>query len=639
MPHLPKRHGFAHFDHVRRTVIDTIHGSQDAPALTNDERDIASSMHSAELELNHAYVLGTGLFIVLVLGYLSRRGFRSSFARLVHALRTPSHYIQINLHHVHYSRLDTSDTITSPIESEGGRSIDLESAVHASEEEPAPPYSPPPAQALDVRERRAKKPLHITVPPVQSTTSQASESGVGNAPRLASEGTQSSATMTGPPSGSMPSPSSNVQAEKGLMSRARSLSNTGVLLASPIASRFDAYFRPYRTIPIQPHQEDGAKTRLSNVSNRSSETLMSTESPCTSPPPQYTITIHSSHQLTLCDAAGRPAPVPDIVLSPVPWLPREHVPQSPPHYLTIPSRKSRSREQRAMREAKKAASKSLPAVPAIQERKRAEKPAKKAKAAVRHVFSSPVDVPVPTRSMSVPPSSKVSTDSKQEPQQQQQPLVRSATYPLQTPKRAMPPLPPPRPVLPLDLEAVYPTDEEITPPATTESRMSSGEQTEVWRWPTWPAAAPMDRRLNRTENQVRREGYAIEKVAFGEKGGLLGPTDHDSGSACSDPDDIPLAQELLLAMKRRKMAIERKVGQVRDPAFDVPRALRKGLFGGLTALAAKARQVIERELDSDEEEEKEVEDLSTMEKMHVRHRNFVAREVEAVNAFVIGDED
>lgn len=184
-------------------------------------------------------------------------------------------------------------------------------------------------------------------------------------------------------------------------------------------------------------------------------------------------------------------------------------------------------------------------------------------------------------------------------------------------------------MLPLDLEAVYPTEEETT--ATTETIMFGGERSQPWRWPTWPNTAPVDRRFSRTENQVRRASYGVEKAVYGEK------TDWKStGDSTSDSDDVPLAQELLMAMKKRKMAIEMKVGHARDsPAFEVPRALRKGLFSGLSTLAAKARMVIERELDSDEE----IEEEPIRVEREVRHRNFVARELDAASTFVIGEED
>ena len=564
-------------------------------------------------------VLGTGLFVVLILGYLSRRQIRSTVSRLAHALSHghTAQFIQTHLHTVHYTRLHDLDTITSPIESERG-SIDLESAAAHANQDPAPPYSPQSAQVSNMRERKSKRSLHITVPVVQTAPSQASGSCIEQDITSSTALAEAEAEATTPLS-SCSAPNSGTAQQT--VSRARSLSNASVALASPIASRLDAYFRPYRYVPIESHQESGNNTCLFNVSNRS-DSLMSTESPCATPPPQYTITIHSSYRLTRCDSTGRPAPVPDIILSPVPWLPRERVPKSPPHYLSIPSRKSRSRRQDVKVKADLGK-----ALPVIQDQKNAEKRQRKPKSTevkVRHVFSSPVALSVPDLAHKTVPTAPTPKVSKPK-----QPLPRSATYPIQ--KRALPPLPPPRPVIPMDLEPVYPVEHT---PVPTESP-SSSEPSDSWLWPTWPNTAPVgDRRLARTENEVRRSSYGVEKVAYVEKGDWKREV-VDNGS---DSDDVPLAQELLLAMKRKTMAIEMNVGRVRQsPALDVPRALRKGLFSGLSALAAKARMVIERELDSDEENEEE--NIEEEERRLVRHRNFVARDLDATGAFVIGEED
>jgi hypothetical protein len=190
----------------------------------------------------------------------------------------------------------------------------------------------------------------------------------------------------------------------------------------------------------------------------------------------------------------------------------------------------------------------------------------------------------------------------------------------------------------MDLEAVYPTylEEDETPVKTDATTMSGGEESDSWLWPNWPSSASIDRRFARTEDETKRDSYGTEKTIYGERGEWTQAVQHTT----SDSEDVPLAQELLKAIRRQKLAFETAPGRHREPpAFDVSQVLRKGLFSGLSAFAAKARMAIERELDSDEEDSIEGEDIMIKEKGEIRHRNFIAREMDAASAFVIGEEE
>jgi len=534
---------------------------------------------------------------------------------------------------MHYSPLYDRDTTTSPIDPEGGNNY-LEAAVHINEE-PAPPYTP---QSSDTGEGRSKKLIHITEPTKKLTAKLCIGPGEEGATLTPPVSEAIFSTIVSPSSNAVSNTAQN-QPENESSSRACSPPNASVLrVANPVASPFDACFRPHRPVPFLPSQADGkipvATSRDSTCRPSASnqlESFLSTGSPCATPPPQYTITIHSSHQLTRCDSAGRLASVPDIILSPVPWLPKEHVPQSPPHYLAIPPRRLRSREQHTGIDFTKAwkvdSSKPLPeAPPPSQDEKEAEKGPKPERGLGIRVGDA-VPSPRPLRGLALAVESEAPTVPVSKVRKAKQ-VPRSATYPL--PKRVLPPLPPPRPVLPIDLEAVYPTKlEEDETPAKTDRIRSGGEWSDVWSWPNWPASAFPHRRLDRTESGCARESYGTEKgVDRVERGDITRAV-----QTAIDSEDVPLAQELLMAIKRRKVAFEREFERRREsPVFGMSQVVRKGFIGGLSAFAAKARVAIERELDSDEEdsmgeEEEAIEDIIDR------------REMEGGGAFVIGEED
>ena len=326
--------------------------------------------------------------------------------------------------------------------------------------------------------------------------------------------------------------------------------------------------------------------------------------------PEYSITIHSSPRSFqyMYDANGRPVAVhvPNIVLSPVPWLPRAEAGAnersrkckyyigegSPPGYLEVPSRKKSRSRKRLEKE------KPLPVMPPVDvdvssrdenAHRREVKPHRQSTSPVVSSYSMTRNTTegatsTMTRCSSLPiPRKPIVVDEA--------PLKRT---------RSAPSMPPPKPILPFDLEAVYPVDE---------SRQ--------------PEPSPVN--LPSPVNFVY--GDKKSPVANGEE----------------EDEDVPLARSLLLAMRKKTEELKR-VEEVKTK--QVSNVIKKQIFGRLSALASRARKVIEQELDSEDEEEKEEDsrwEVAALQEKETRertmHSRFATREREVTEAFVIGDED
>jgi hypothetical protein len=108
-----------------------------------------------------------------------------------------------------------------------------------------------------------------------------------------------------------------------------------------------------------------------------------------------------------------------------------------------------------------------------------------------------------------------------------------------------------------------------------------------------------------------------------------GKRQYDEKDSSSDSDDIPLAQTLVLAMRRKKDRLNSK------PIFPASQVFKKQFLGRLSALATRARSAIEHEFDSSDEEEDTRDDLIRAKAT----RSLVERELRAVGTFIIGDEE
>lgn len=579
----------------------------------------------------HMTVLSAGFFLVLFVGYLFRRQLRSVPSRLAHAISvhgTPLNLIHIHLHTLHYSPLNDHDT-----------TADIESPIHHAdddEDEPAPPYYSAPQEQRS-KERKA---LHITVPPrptfTRSTNAAqfaqiSSSHGVASSSSSITSGNSSPSTpslfsdagSSSAASSPVPSLSTPVSTQQSTLIDANATlttsSKASVLnLASPRASRWDAYPRSYDGYMTGPQNDNPRDIRASVISNRSD--ILTTDSPCATPPPQYTITIHSSTR-SRNNSEDKGPLVPDIILSPVPWLPREYAPPpSPPYYLSVPSRKSKSRGRSSS--TKSGASekeKPLPPSPQQQQQKQQVQKQQTSK------FIS--DVEIKQRHASL-------NDTSAKPKTTLKPALplgfnapkRSATLPMQ--RSIFPPAP--QPVLPIDLEAVYPTSPTKT---NSDSEKSSEEDNTPWLWRSRSPAPSKDRRL---------------KVAGDSKSGIE-KTQYTKEKECSsDSDDnVPLAQGLVLAIRRKKERMQMSSNRPTITTSPVSQVFKKQFFGRLSALAAKARSAIEHEFDSsddDDDEDRHVgsgarEEPIVREKAVLAHHNFIQRELRAVDTFIIGDEE
>ncbi|KAG8815920.1 hypothetical protein FRC17_000537, partial [Serendipita sp. 399] len=428
------------------------------------------------------------------------------------------------------------------------------------------------------------------------------------------------------------------------------------------------------------------------------------------PVPQYSITIYSNPRSLVhtCDVRGQSVEihVPDIVLSPVPWLPssdaypmssadrarqssvhcapmarggQRTVPGcvssglgSPPGYLEVPSRKSRSRRHAEKEKAKERGlvmMRPAPAVPRVAAAAAARERdppseneyrrdhaswSKELEKKQRRMFTTPAasapltfpigesvkPPPVPPKSParttttiitgsasmqrchSLPLAASTSRDAKM---RESGLLLRSRSSP------SISPPPPPQPVLPLDLEPVYPPEH---PSALGESE---------GRGVTSPVS------------------YADEKGHVDEKKGMVA-MDRES-----EEEDMPLSKSLLLAMRKKTeelKGLKAGGGGMRPAAGSnmsnsgeekrlssslVTNMVKMQIFGRLGALSVRAKLAIERELDSDGDEEEDEEEgdgegatrweiADQKEKRvmaNVSHAQFLSRE----NAFVIGDEE
>lgn len=114
-----------------------------------------------------------------------------------------------------------------------------------------------------------------------------------------------------------------------------------------------------------------------------------------------------------------------------------------------------------------------------------------------------------------------------------------------------------------------------------------------------------------------------------------------------DEDELPLAKGLAWAIKRKsemftasptakvsQTASAERVPQLKSPVDKVFRA-RKQLFSRLSVLAAKAKETIEQQFDSSDEEDEEEAAFDGKENSFYLKE----KEVRAVDTFVISDED
>lgn len=613
MPIVPKRHGSHHY---YRQFLRDLSAEQPRDSSPVDHLPLLDT----DVQSHGAFVLSAAFLLVLLVGYTFRRQLRSVPSRLAHAISVhgtssnPLNLIHIHLHTTQYSPLNDHDT-----------TADIESPL---EDEPAPPYySAPHEQRTHAKERKA---LHITVPPRPTFTrpqpqsssshgvalplSSSSATTCGNSspstPSLFSDAGSSSAASSPVPSLSTPV---STQQSSPIDANATSTKTSVLNLASPRASRWDAYPRSYDGYMTGPQNDNPRDIRASVISNRSD--ILTTDSPCATPPPQYTITIHSSPR-SRKNSEGEGPPVPDIILSPVPWLPREYVPPpSPPCYLSVPSRKSKSRGQsKSTRSDASEKEKPLPPSPQQQRQQQVQKQTSK--------FIS--DVEIKQRHASL-------NDTSAKPRITLKPTLplgfnaprRSATLPVHQ-RSILPPAP--QPVLPIDLEAVYPTSPTKS---NSESEKDSEEDT-PWLWRSRSPAPSKDRRL---------------PVAGDSKSGTE-KTQYIKEKECSsDSDDnVPLAQGLVLAIRRKKERMQQQSSKLASPVSPVSQVFKKQFLGRLSALAAKARSAIEHEFDSSEDEDDGAttaarEEPAVREKAVLAHNNFIQRELRAVDTFIIGDEE
>lgn len=632
MPIVLKRHGSRHY--YRQFLRDLSVESRD------DSSPVDLPLLDADVQQHGAFVLSAGFFLVLLVGYLFRRQLRSVPSRLAHAISvhgTPLNLIHIHLHTWNYSPLNDHDT-TADIESPITQDNDED------EDEPAPPYysAPQEQRTTNLKERKA---LHITVPPRPTFTRSATTAQfaqISSSHGVASSSSSSSPATRGISSPSTPSLFSDAGSSSAASSPVPSLSTpvstqqlnpidanattsskaSALNLASPRASRWDAYPRSYDGYMTGPQNDNPRDVRASIIPNRSD--ILTTDSPCATPPPQYTITIHSSPR-SRKNSEGEGPPVPDIILSPVPWLPREYAPPpSPPCYLSVPSRKSKSRSRSSSTRSSGASEKEKPLPPSPQQQQQQRQQQQVQKQQTSKFIS---DVEIKQRHASL-------NDTSAKPRLTLKPALplgfnaprRSTTLPIQQYRSILPPAP--QPVLPVDLEAVYPTSPTKT---TSDSEKDSGEDT-PWLWRSRSPAPSKDRRL---------------KVAGDSKSGTE-KTQYNKEKECSsDSDDnIPLAQGLVLAIRRKKERMQQQISNkpiTTTTTSPVSQVFKKQFFGRLSALAAKARSAIEHEFDSsddDDDEHRHIrEEPIVREKAVLAQHNFIQRELRAVDTFIIGDEE
>ncbi|PVG04764.1 hypothetical protein CPB86DRAFT_778055 [Serendipita vermifera] len=763
MPFVPRSHG-SHLKQHRRQSQPIANAGARVAAAPPDvlQRDVSqqldtppslSAFDQAEhLQLgDHHFVFAMGMFVAVLIAYLSRRHIRSSFSRIVHAISvhgpgTASHLVHIHFHttttHSYSPLHDADDTPSSPIERS---TIDIEASASRHhqhhnlpqardrhllrEEEPAPPYSHVPSSTTHVRtvpavDKRNTKALHIKVPPPPSSrhVRENDEASTSYPPRSSSLTPSSSASSlcSGYRSPSVVSDSGSscgqlspvVVTPSELGSRQ---TNTSMLnLASPRVTRWDAFPPPP---PITSGTTTGTNNRTGNGFYRPAlpSDILGTHSPSATPPPQYTITIHSSgygnngyHQ-----QEGGVGIVPDIVLSPVPWLPRESVPKSPPHYLTVPPRKSRSRP--SSREKK---DKALPAAPTHDEKSWAAKMHEKdvggseekvKKSGMvekkRHYFTSQVslmalptlthssiadnlfeiDSPVSMSSPTVrgggavspttyprvatsPSPSSSSGSGAKDTVQRASTLPVSASVP--RPRVAARP-PPPRPILPDDLEAVYPDtpseteDDSSSTSSSSSSSSSSSTSDKPYGWRNSGVSEKNGDGYGTTTvpGVITRFSagsvppYASTQTAYSEKRAWTMNTIMDEKKRQDtdedEDDDVPLAQGLLKAVRKKKEQIRRfslntsvntsNNDKAKSPVI-ASKVFKEKLFGRLSALAARAKEALENELDSDDEEKSGGDRewrrrAAAAEEYERRREALLQREREAASAFVIGEED
>ncbi|KAG8852079.1 hypothetical protein FRC20_001600 [Serendipita sp. 405] len=421
------------------------------------------------------------------------------------------------------------------------------------------------------------------------------------------------------------------------------------------------------------------------------------------PVPQYSITIYSSPRsfVHAYDVQGQPVGihVPDIVLSPVPWLPssnayptssadrtrRSNLPPSasmaggggrrpvspalgsPPGYLEVPSRKSRSRRH-AEREKEKAKglmiTRSAPPVPAVSRQRdlpsendyRRDHASWSQELKKRRAFATTTTTNESANPPPVPPKSPARATSGSSSSMQRchsLPLTRpsneseglSARGSLLTRSRSTPSMPPPRPVLPMDLEAVYPSEHQ------------------------------QHHYLSQASGGGKGAGVVSSAISYGDEKKQRGrEVDERSGRESEEEEDAPLSKTLLLAMRKKTDELKSLKGDIlpsiglgsdnnsnssggngeerRLSSSLVTNMVKMQIFGRLGALAARAKMAIEKELDSDEEEEQDEEEQEgdggnagsrwevaerreTEMMAHVKHAQFLSRE----NAFVIGEEE
>ncbi|CAG7851644.1 SubName: Full=Uncharacterized protein {ECO:0000313/EMBL:CCA70161.1} [Serendipita indica DSM 11827] len=547
--------------------------------------------------------LGAGVVIVLLLAYISRRQLRNLTSRIARGTATLYH-ITTSTRETNYSRLPLHEHEEERIESP---TSSISSVQISRLDDPAPPYSPntpfnPPTRTVSLNEDtslsrsyvrlQAQTPSAPSVLAARLNSTPSMPSNVG-APESHPSGWVSHRGSRPPPINTAPSCSQTVAQP--------AQHSSGYLLQteSPCATPPPQYSSTNNT-PVS--SSSGSGTPSINPSEFNQGVI-----------PEYSITIHSSPRSFqyMYDVSGRPIAVhvPDIVLSPVPWLPRADTGSSdrnrkckyyigdgaPPGYLEVPSRKRSSSRRRQEKKEKP-----LPVIPPAEIKLRSEdENIHRRNAKPRPQFtSSSSQEGSSTRNMTEQGTTPMTRCSSL-PTRRKPVMVDEAPPPLQR-TRSAPSMPPPMPVLPLDLEAVYP---------------SGGSR------------------------QAEPEPSPVE-FAYGDKKHPVASSEED--------EDMPLAQSLLLAMRKKTEELKR-VEEVKTK--QVSNVIKMQIFGRLSALASRARKAIEHELESDddddgEQEEKEEENrwevAALREKeAHERtmHSRFVTREREVSEAFVIGDED
>ncbi|KAG8840432.1 hypothetical protein FRB91_006095 [Serendipita sp. 411] len=221
----------------------------------------------------------------------------------------------------------------------------------------------------------------------------------------------------------------------------------------------------------------------------------------------------------------------------------------------------------------------------------------------------------------------------------------SARGSLLTRSRSTPSMPPPRPVLPMDLEAVYPSEHQ------------------------------QHHYLSQASGGGKGAGVVSSAISYGDEKKQRGrEVDEKSGRESEEEEDVPLSKTLLLAMRKKTDELKSLKGDIlpsiglgsdnksnssggngeekRVSSSLVTNMVKMQIFGRLGALAARAKMAIEKELDSDEEEEQDEEEQEedggnvgsrwevaerreTEMMANVKHAQFLSRE----NAFVIGEEE